>query len=384
MSKSIQFVNTFIGIVKKILVVFLVLTLCLSVGFFGYNNYKEKEALSFALADENECESLEGFDYSYQICDSPSSAFVRKVDIENRNQIVVFIYENANQEKRYGVEIMWNEECVPSTVIVTDLEFSDGTSKTLKCEETGWGTVLRHGYTLSMPIRDVNFDYGGFRVNERFSADLETLERQYTLGKSRPVAEIEEERLLAEGRRLEEERIAAEQQQENARIAAQKLQEEERLAETARVENERRIEAARKIAIEKAEERLACNAVQDKREADYLRRYDNVKNDVALTTYCDFGNNRNEYSQCTPTFSIKNNSRFTIEFLDIGYGNTFGSCPDVISQEKTSVFESLSAGTSMSRKAIMMLWYGEGTRVCAQINSVDLKEPRKYPRESCD
>ena len=169
-----------------------------------------------------------------------------------------------------------------------------------------------------------------------------------------------------------------------ARIATQKQQEEERLAEAARVESVRRLEAARKIAIEKAEERLACNAVQDEREADYLRRYDNVKNDVALTTYCDFGNIRNKYSQCTPTFNVKNNSRFTIEFLDIGYGNTFGSCPDVISQEKTSVFDSLSAGASMSRKAIMSLWYGEGTRVCAQIISVDLKEPRKYPRESCD
>lgn len=353
--------------------VFLVSTLCLGVGFFGYNSYKEKEALSFAMADANECQSIKGFEYSYQICESPNSTFARKVDIENENQIIAYIYENTNQEKRYGVEIMWNEECVPSTVIVTDIEFSDGTSKTLECKETAWGTVLSHGYSQLMPIREVNFDYGGFRVNETFRTDLEALERKYTLNKSRTVDEINEAKLLAEQNLKEEERLANELRQEEERIENERLRELERLREIARAE-----------ALENARKRLACKEEEDAREKDYLRRYDEARRKMILSNSCDFGTILNEYSQCVPSFVVTNDSEFTVRSLVIGYGNTGGFCPDIISKHATYVNTKINPGQTLRHNGGYTLWYGEGKRVCAQVNEVELVEPRKFNRNSCD
>lgn len=360
-------------IMKKILVVFLVSTLCIGLGFLGYSKYKEKQALSFAMADVNECESLEGFEYSYQICESTDSTFARKVDIDNENQIIVYIYDNTNQEKRYGVEIMWNEECVPSTVVMTDLEFSDGTSKTLECKETAWGTVLSHGYSQPMPIREVNFDYGGFRVNEIFYADLETLEREYSLNKSRTVEEIEEAKRLADQQLKEEERLANELRLEEERIENERLRELERLREIARAE-----------AVENARKRLACKEEEDAREKNYLRRYDEARSKVILSNSCDFGTILNEYSQCVPSFVVTNDSEFTVRSLVIGYGNTDGFCPDIISKHSTYVNTAINPGQALRHNAGYTLWYGEGERVCAQVNDVELMERRKYDRNSCD
>jgi hypothetical protein len=243
-----------------------------------------------------------------------------------------------------------------------------------------WGTVLSNSYSTSRPPTNIEFSFGGFDIDESFYIDMSWLERRFTLSEVRTsdeieadrIAAVEEARLAAEAR-AEEERLAAIARAEQERVAAEARAEEERLASIARAE-------AQRLAAERENERLACEALENGREADFYRRYDNLANDIQVTKSCPYDG---IYSYCTPNFTIKNNSRFTISSLAIGYGQiASGACANIITQYTLNVFQAIRPGQSLNDSAVPIR--DVANRMCTSINNVTVDGGRNYPRNSCN
>jgi len=370
MNTLISFIKATVKIVAKLALALVALGLVAVISYYSYQNYEEKQALAFSAHPDWVCSVLEG---DYQSCINDQYSFIRKIDQENNSQILVSIIKNSEGEKRYVVNLFWNEECVPGSIIVTDLEFSDGTKRELSCFDAAWGTALTNGASLSRPPTNIEFSFGGFDIDESFYTDMSWLERRFTLSEVRSSDEIEEEEIATE----EEQRLAAEAIAEEERLAAIARVEQERVAAEARAEEER-------LAAERENDRLECEAVEDEREADFYRRYDNLANDIQVTQTCRFDGTE-VYSDCYPNFTIRNNSRFTIENLTIGYGNIIsGVCANIITQHTMRVSTEMKPGQSLNANGNLRLRYPDGQKICTSINNVTVDGGRNYPRNSCN
>ena len=153
------------------------------VGYYFYDQYEQEKKDSFELSYATEKDWAWHDKYGriqYRTIEE-NKTVLRKVNL-NKNYV---IYAYKNEDYSLSAMVKFLASCKPGKEIETSQAFSDGTPKTLKCNEKG--DALHYQVKWSGKNTDITWEenLGGFSLWENFTYwDFSKLDQEVTLSKA--------------------------------------------------------------------------------------------------------------------------------------------------------------------------------------------------------
>jgi hypothetical protein len=153
-------------------------------GYYFYNQYEQnkKDEYELSYASKKSWKWHDEYDrIQISKLEGNNKSILRKVNLNKK--YVIYAYKNDNYSLSGMVKFVTT--CTPNKEIKTSEKFSNGDTKTLKCNEDG--NELRYRVQWQGKDTDVTWEenLGGFSLRENFSYwDFDILDQEVTLSKA--------------------------------------------------------------------------------------------------------------------------------------------------------------------------------------------------------
>jgi len=168
------------NIFKNIRLLILILVVGFS-AFFAFNQYESSalKAKELEFAANEEWQWFDEYEHLQIRYDSEfSKSILRKVNLAKG----YVIYATKDNDYNLITWVKFSVACKPNTILVTDEVFSNGMSKTLKCNSAGDALTFVSKWSDSDTIFTWSDNLGGFEFSENFTFwDFNKLNQEVTL-----------------------------------------------------------------------------------------------------------------------------------------------------------------------------------------------------------